>query len=127
MKKFIIFLVFMFVSSTVFCADDIFIIHGKKLNLMIDKYTLLGIGIYLGFCLLTIAIIIGMYINYINNKCLIKVNSMEILKKRFALGKIPYSQFGFMKKSLGESNLDISKQTNVRPTQNGMCNLSKKS
>ena len=117
----------MFVSSTVFCADDIFIIHGKKLNLMIDKYTLLGIGIYLGFCLLTIAIIIGMYINYINNKCLIKVNSMEILKKRFALGKIPYSQFGFMKKSLGESNLDISKQTNVRPTQNGMCNLSKKS
>ena len=40
---------------------------------------------------------------------------MDILKKRFAIGKIPYSQFGFMKKSLGESNPDISKQTNVRP------------
>ena len=97
-------------SSSVFCADDIFCIHNEHLNLIIDKDTLLGIGIFLGFILLIIAILIGMYIDHNNNKCLINGDALDILKKRFAIGKIPHSQFGFMKESLGESNSGMSKK-----------------
>ena len=120
MKKLFFLLVIMLLSSSICFAYEIFSIHSENVNLTIDNYTLLGFGIFLVFCFLTIAIIIGIYISYINDKCLIKENSMEILEKLFVIGKIPYSQFGFMKKTLGNSNSDVSKQTNETLKQNGI-------
>ena len=117
MKKLILLVFMIFMLSSICQAEEFLSLNSENISLTIDKYTLLGIGIYFGFCLLTIAIIIGMYINYINNKCLIKVNSMEIFKKRLALGKIPYRDLRFIKKSFCELDSNTPKQTNENSKQ----------
>ncbi len=123
MKTLILLMVIIVMFSSICQAEEFLSLYSENISLTIDKYTLLGIGIYFGFCLLTIAIIIGMYINYINNKCLIKVNSMEIFKKRLALGKIPYRDLRFIKQSLCELDSNIPKQTSEIPKQSGISTI----
>ena len=89
MKKLILLFVMIFLFSTICIAEEILGIYGDNINLTIDEYTLLGIGIFFGFCLLTIAIIIGLHIDHKNNKCLVNIASVDLLKKRFVIGKIP--------------------------------------
>ena len=126
MKKLILLFVMAFIFSSICNAEEILSLHGDNMSLTIDDHTLLGIGIFLGSCVIAITIIIGLHIDHKNNECLINMNYSDILKKRFVSGKIQQEKFDLMKKSLVELNNDLQNQNNVCHTHNCMNSVPEK-
>ena len=117
MKKLIIALYMLFVSSSISFANEIFSIHQNDWSLIIDHDIVFGLGVFIICLLFSILFYKYVSVGISKDKALLKETPVDILIKLYIQRKISHEEYLKMKKEIEGNNLNKPNQTNIKTTK----------